>query len=104
MGSVSATRINSNIVFSIAIYNMELEMILTKAQINKIEDEIYKIDKFGFHALQDYVQKLYMSKEDLDPTVFEWIIKATDIQMAMIMERTEVGCEVVMSELRVGEI
>jgi len=83
---------------------MELEMILTKAQINKIEDEIYKIDKFGFHALQDYVQKLYMSKEDLDPTVFEWIIKATDIQMAMIMERTEVGCEVVMSELRVGEI
>lgn len=72
-------------------------MILNDQQKKQIKKHIYEIDEMGKQELHGFVRDLYLAKEDLDKTVFKWVLRACDIKEAELQEITEYSPEVVLS-------
>jgi len=62
-------------------------MILTDTQKQDIKQQVVKIEVMGVNELRAYVQNLYMSKSAMEAVVFNWILGAADLRMAVLMEK-----------------
>ena len=79
-------------------------MKLNTLQKEKIHAEFLKIQKMDKPQLNYYVQQLYLMKQNMPDIVFKAIMMGVDGRNLDLMENTTVGFEVVMSELREGEV
>ena len=68
-------------------------MILTDSQKAMIATNAKKIEALDAKDLRIYVQKLYMSKADMDIHVFKWLLGVADTRMDVLMERVSVMAE-----------
>lgn len=69
---------------------------MKKVQLQEI---IIKISKMNKTTLINYSQKVYLSKEDIDEKAFKFIERALDLQMAGLMEITDISPIAVCSEI-----
>ena len=79
-------------------------MIINETQQQYIKRQIHVIDVLDKQGLIEYAQKRYLAKEDLEPSVFNWVQKAIDIKMAELMEIIDISPMAIMSELREDEV
>lgn len=73
-------------------------MILTDEQQQAIKPHVASIEKMGSEALADFSRKLYMAKEDFEPTVFNWILGVIDDKHLELSK--QVSIEAVSSEIK----
>ena len=74
---------------------------MTKKQLGSIINDISKMDKQELHS---YAQKVYLSKEDINPKAFKFIQRAIDIQLIVLRDETTLSPMVVMSEIKEGDM
>lgn len=80
-------------------------MILNRQQKEEIQKNVAKIENMGGQQLEAFAQKWHMAKEDLDPSVFSWILGVMDDKQAEFKKQKAFGHhEAVASELREGEV
>jgi len=77
---------------------------MTDTQKAEIKKHIVKINTMSLDELRSYCQKWHLAEQDLDETVFKWVLRGMDIKMSELMERADISPLVILSELRVGEI
>jgi len=83
--------------------NWESKM-LNKIQEAEIKKHIVKINTMTFNELRSCCQKWHLAEQDLDETVFKWVLRGMDVKMAELMERADISPLVILSDLRAGEI
>ena len=65
----------------------------------QLQEIIIKISNMDKSALINYSQKVYLSKTDIDKKAFKFIERALDLQMAGLMEITDISPIAVCSEI-----
>ena len=72
---------------------------LTKKQKQQIEENVKAVSEMDHRKLCLFVQELFLVKENMDKVVFEYTLRACDIQAANHRDVTSLSPMVVMSEI-----
>ena len=77
---------------------------MNKAQHDQITKHIEQIDTMAKPALEVFSQKWWLAKEDLDAVVFQWVLRAIDIQFEYLNKKGNFSVMVEMSNFIEGDL
>ena len=78
-------------------------MILDKDQKKQIKENTTKLESMGEQELEAFAQKWHMAKEDLDISVFSWVLKVIDDKQAELKKLDGIDKMAVSSEFKDGD-
>ena len=78
-------------------------MILTDEQKEEIKPHIDSIKEMGENELELFMQKWHRAKEDLDTTVFKWVLGVAEDRQAELKKQNSFGSEVEFAAIKPGD-